>query len=53
MHQFLSSYAFHTRMGMPVFLIPAVGILLLALITVFYQSLQASLSNPADSLRNE
>lgn len=53
MHEFLSSYAFHTRMDMLVFLIPAVGILVLALVTVFYQSLRASLSNPAESLRNE
>jgi len=53
MHHFLSSYAFHTRIGILVFLIPAVGILLLALITVFYQSLKVSLGNPADSLRNE
>lgn len=53
MNKFLSSYAFHTNLGIVVFIVTAGGIFLLALMTVVYQSFNASLSNPAESLRNE
>jgi putative ABC transport system permease protein len=53
MHKFLTSYAFHTNLSMMVFIITAAGVLLLALITVVYQSFYASMGNPAESLRNE
>ncbi len=53
MHEFLSSYAFHTEMGSLVFILTAGGILVLALLTVAYKSFHASIGNPSESLRNE
>lgn len=53
MNKFLSGYAYHTNIGIYVFFITACTILILALITIAYQSIRASLANPAESLRNE
>jgi putative ABC transport system permease protein len=53
MHKFLSTYKFHTTITYHVFLFTAAGTILVALLTVSYQSLRASLANPANSLRSE
>jgi ABC-type antimicrobial peptide transport system permease subunit len=53
MNEFLSSYAFHVDMGYQVFILTAAGIFVLALLTVAYKSIHASMCDPAKSLRNE
>jgi hypothetical protein len=53
MDKFLSTYAFHTGISPMIFILTAAGIFILALLTVLYQSLHASLGNPADRLRDE
>ena len=52
-HEYLTSYTFHAELTIWVFALPALGILLLTLITVGYQSTRAAMRNPATSLRNE
>jgi putative ABC transport system permease protein len=54
MQQFwLSQFSFKVPFRVTVFMIAGVGSLLIALLTVSYQSVKASLSNPADTLRVE
>ncbi len=50
---YLSGYAFHTEISVWTFALTATGILLIALITVAYQSVKAALANPTESLRSE
>lgn len=51
--RFLDGYAFHTDIGVSVFLITGAWMISLALLTVCVQSARAALINPADSLRTE
>lgn len=51
--KYLSTYAFHTELSTGVFVAASACILLIALLTVVYQSTKAALANPVDSLRNE
>jgi putative ABC transport system permease protein len=53
MDKFLNMYAFHTAMPYFVFALTSVSILAIALLTVGFQSLKASMTNPASSLRTE
>lgn len=53
MNRFLSLYAYHTTMPYVVFFMTSAAVLIIALTTVGYQSLRASLANPANSLRTE
>jgi putative ABC transport system permease protein len=53
MHQWLQNYAFQTDLKWWVFVLPGVLIMLIAWLTVSYQSLKAAFMNPAKSLRNE
>ena len=50
---FLEQYVFHTDLNPWMFVITAIMILLLSLITVTIQSARATLRNPASSLRTE
>ncbi len=49
----LKEYAFHIDIGLWFFLLPVSLIVLIALMTVLYQSLKAAVSNPAKNLRTE
>lgn len=49
----LSDYAFHINIGVWFFVLPVVMIVLIALLTVLYQSLKAALKNPVKNLRSE
>jgi putative ABC transport system permease protein len=49
----LGDYAFHVSIGLWFFLLPVVMIMLIALLTVLYQSLRAAIANPVKSLRTE
>ncbi len=53
MQKFLAQYKFHTEMGAWVFVVTAFSIVLIAVGTVAYQSLSASMRNPVNSLRTE
>ena len=49
----LKKYAFHVDIGVWFFILPVLFIIVIALVTVLYQSLKAALSNPVRSLRSE
>lgn len=49
----LKKYAFHVDIGIWFFFLPVASIVLIALVTVLYQSLKAGLANPVKSLRTE
>ncbi|HEX7848011.1 MAG TPA: FtsX-like permease family protein, partial [Chitinophagaceae bacterium] len=49
----LQGYAFRTDLHWAYFIIPFVSILLVALLTVSFQSIKAAIANPVKSLRTE
>ena len=51
--EYLSAYAYHAPLDTSIFILTAVGMLLLAMLTVSYQSIKAAIGNPVNSLRNE
>jgi putative ABC transport system permease protein len=53
MNKWLQNFAYRTNLGIDMFLVSALFVFLVALLSVFYQSLKAALSNPVDSLRYE
>lgn len=53
MTKFLDQYKFHTDLSVWIFVLTAVGIVFIALLTVSYRSIQAALSNPVNALRIE
>jgi putative ABC transport system permease protein len=53
MHNWLQNYAYRTEIAWWMFALPAVSALLIALITVSFQALNAALANPIKSLRSE
>ena len=50
---YLNQYAYHTSLGPVLFLLPAVMILAVALLTVSWQVLRAAAADPVKSLRYE
>ncbi len=53
MHKWLQNFAFRISIGARTFLLAAFLAVLIALVTVSYQSLKAALANPIESLRYE
>jgi putative ABC transport system permease protein len=53
MKSWLDNFAYRTSLALWIFLAAAVLSLIVALVTVSFQSIKAALSNPADSLRYE
>ncbi len=53
MNQWLSSYASRIQIGVGIFVTAGLFTLLVAGLTVSWQSIKAALANPVDSLRNE
>lgn len=53
MRNWLQSFAYHTELGIGIFVIAGVGALVVSLLTVSYQSVKAALMNPANTLRAE
>ena len=53
MQQWLSDFAYQTPLQPIVFLMAGLATLLIALLTVSWQSAKAALANPVDALRNE
>ncbi len=52
-NQFLASYAFRTDLSISTFIVTGVSLLVIALLTVSYQSAIAAMRNPVTSLRRE
>jgi putative ABC transport system permease protein len=53
MSKWLQNFAYRTSIGFWSFILAAATAIMIALITIFYQSLRAALANPIDSLRYE
>jgi putative ABC transport system permease protein len=53
MNKFLGQYEFHTKMGIGPFIFTGISIILMAALTVSYQSTKAALTNPTETLRAE
>jgi len=51
--QWLNDFAYRTDVGLSTFILSGTLALLIALLTVSYQSIKAAIANPVDSLRNE
>jgi putative ABC transport system permease protein len=51
--KWLQGFAYRVRLGIAPFVLAAVSSLLLALLTVSYQSVKAATANPADAIRHE
>lgn len=49
----LQSFAYRIHIGSSVFILAALAVILIALLTVSFQSIKAALANPAGSLKNE
>ena len=52
-NNWLESYAFRINMHWSFFVWPFIALVIIALLTVSYQSIKASLTNPVNSLRTE
>jgi putative ABC transport system permease protein len=52
-NNWLKDYAFHISIGLWFFFLPVIMIVLIAVLTVLYQSLKAALANPVKNLRTE
>lgn len=53
MTKFLEGYAYHTNLGWELFVLTAVCVLMISLVTVIFQVAKAAGANPIDALRNE
>jgi ABC-type antimicrobial peptide transport system permease subunit len=53
MSLFLEGYAYHTDLSADVFLITAVMVIFISILTVIFQVARAAVANPVDALRNE
>jgi putative ABC transport system permease protein len=53
MHRWLGNFAYRIGMGADLFIISGIVVFIIALLTVSYHSVRASLSNPINSLRYE
>lgn len=51
--EYLSGYAFHAEVNWGIFVLTAMIMLIIVLLSVGYQSAKAAMSNPVDSLRSE
>jgi hypothetical protein len=53
MHRWLQSYDYRTALAWWIFALAGAGALLITLLTVSFQAVQAALHNPVKSLRSE
>jgi putative ABC transport system permease protein len=53
MGKFLEGYAYHTALSWDLFLLTALSVLVISLLTVIVQVTRAAIANPVDALRNE
>jgi ABC-type antimicrobial peptide transport system permease subunit len=53
MHNWLQGFAYRIDLNAGVFLLAGLATILIALLTISYQSIKAALANPVKSLRSE
>ena len=53
MNKWLSTYAFHVAINWWILMLPVIGIILISLLVISYQTIKAALSNPVKSLKSE
>jgi ABC-type antimicrobial peptide transport system permease subunit len=53
MHNWLHNYPYHTDVAWWIFIVTAIGAMLITLLTVSFQAIKAALANPVKSLRAE
>jgi putative ABC transport system permease protein len=53
MHRWLEGFAYRTTLNPGIFLLAGAGALMIALLTISFQSIKAALANPVKSLRTE
>ena len=53
MNKWLQNFAFRTRLGIGLFSLATLLSLIIAILTVIYQSIKTAKANPADTLRYE
>ncbi|MBS1527848.1 MAG: FtsX-like permease family protein, partial [Bacteroidetes bacterium] len=53
MHKWLQNYPYRININAWIFLLAAVFVLLIALVTVSFQTIRAAVANPVNSLRSE
>ena len=53
LHKWLEQYAYRTDISWWIFVLAAIGAMVITLITVSYQAIKAALANPTSSLRSE
>lgn len=53
LHRWLQNFFYRISIGLETFVLSAAMVLVIAFISISYQSIKAALSNPADALRNE
>jgi ABC-type antimicrobial peptide transport system permease subunit len=53
MHSWLQNYKYRIEISWWIFLAAGISAILIALITISFQSVKAALSNPVESLRSE
>jgi putative ABC transport system permease protein len=52
-NDWLSNFSYQTNLDVALFLLPSIGLIVLAVITISYQVINAALTNPVKVLRNE
>jgi hypothetical protein len=53
MNQWLNDFAYRINIGVGVFIIAAIAILLITILTISFQAIKAAIANPVKSLRTE
>lgn len=53
LHKWLQNFFYRISIGLEIFVLSALLVLVIAFISISYQSIKAAISNPADALRNE
>jgi ABC-type antimicrobial peptide transport system permease subunit len=53
MHNWLHNYQYHTNIAWWIFIVTAIGAMLITLTTISFQAIKAALANPVKSLRSE
>lgn len=51
MHNWLGHYSYHTELSWWIFVLTGIGAIVIALVTVSYQSLKAAIINPVKSVK--
>jgi putative ABC transport system permease protein len=53
MSKFLEGYAYHVDLTLDIFLLTALAVVVISILTVIFQVARAAVANPVDALRNE